>query len=116
MVAILGQVIQTALKLNSLQQKATVGNTGINALREYLKTDYWAVVANLAFIGGCLFIATEWLMSEYILGKIKTAFFFIGWAGSDLANRIFNRTNAKINKIIDFKTDKADGITKPTTT
>jgi hypothetical protein len=110
LVAILGQVIQTALKLNSLQKKATVGNTGLNVLNEYFRNDYWAIVANLAFIAACLFIATEWLMSEYILGKIKTGFLFIGWAGSDLANRLFTKTNQKINEIIDRKTDKADGV------
>src|SRR5688500_4722442 len=114
LVAVLGQIIQTALKLHSLSTKAAVGNTGLNVFKEYFKTDYWAIMANFAFIGACLFIATEWIMSEYILGKIKTGFLFIGWAGSDLANRIFTKTNQRINAIIDRKTDFADGkITRP---
>lgn len=113
LVAVLGQIIQTALKLNSLQQKATIGNTGVNAFKEYFQRDYWAIIANFAFIAICLFIATEWLMSDYVLGKIKSVFAFIGWAGSDLANRVFQKTNQRINQIIDAKTDKADGVTKP---
>lgn len=112
LVAMLGMLIQTALKLNALNKKSIVGNTGVNVVKEYFKHDFWAIIANLAFVGFCLVVAQEWLFSEYILGKIKSAFGFVGWAGSDLANRIFTRTNQKLNEIIDHKTDKADGIKK----
>jgi hypothetical protein len=110
LVAMLGMVIQTSFKLNAMHKKAIVGNTGVNVVKEYFKSDFWAIIANLAFVGVCLLVAREWLMSEYILGKIKSFFAFVGWAGSDLANRIFTRTNDKLNQIIDIKTDKADGI------
>lgn len=112
-VGLIGMLLQTVLKIKSLQEKARVSNMAFNPW-SYFKTDWLSVVASLLTIILFLFFIdtiTKW--KPETLKFMKLGFAFVGYTGSDIASRIFGVVNKRINQVIDEKTNIADGVTKP---
>lgn len=106
---LLGMFFQIALKLKSLQDKATSANI-IFKESDFFKNDKWTLICNILAILIFVFligdIAKLW---PSLNGWIKIIFAFIGYIGSDVLLRFFGVVEKKMNGIIDIKTNQADG-------
>ncbi|MEK9157692.1 MAG: hypothetical protein AAB638_00730 [Patescibacteria group bacterium] len=112
-VAFLGMVLQTTLKLRSIQQKAKVANLPFSALG-YFKEDWLSVTSSLITIVLFLFFMDEIVgINKNVIDYLKIGFGFVGYTGSDIASRLFGLASKRINNIIDYKTNVADGIEPP---
>lgn len=108
-----GWALHTVLKLRSMQIKAKAANLNF-ALHEYFKEDWLSITACFLTITLFLLFADEVLhFNEKIIFYIKIGFGFVGYTGSDVASRFFSVVDKKINSVIDYKTNVADGIDQP---
>jgi hypothetical protein len=104
-----GMAFQIAVKLKSLQDKATAANI-IFKESDFFKKDKWALIANVMGILLFVFIIGDVLKQWPALnGLMKMIFLFIGYAGSDVAIRFLGRVESQFNSIINIKTNAADG-------
>jgi hypothetical protein len=109
LVALIGFIIHTAVKLKSLQTKAIAGNFPFKA-SDYLKTDWLSFVISLSTILLAVWLSDEILhWNQKLQGWEKSIYSLIGYVSNDLASRIFGAYNKVINKVIDEKTNIADG-------
>ncbi len=109
---LLGTLIQVLVKLNSLQKKARAGNAPIPTFSSYLKEDMVAILVGVVFLTACVFALGDQGVRNYqniYENWLRSLFIFVGYGGSDLAIRFLGRASDKINKVIDEKTDIADG-------
>ncbi len=109
---LLGTLIQVLAKLNSLQKKARAGNAPVPTFSSYLKEDLVAILLGVVFLGACVFVLGDKGVKNYqglYENWSRLIFVFVGYGGSDLAVRFLGRASEKINKVIDEKTDIADG-------
>ena len=112
-VALLGMLLQTILKMKSLQDKAKVANMEYNPY-SYFKQDWLSISASLVTIILFLFFVDNILKwKPAVVDYIKIGFAFVGYTGSDIASRIFGVVNKRINSVIDAKTDIADNKENP---
>jgi len=109
LVALIGWAIHTALKMRALQTKARVANAAWSPV-DYFKEDYLSVIVSILTILLFLFLIKELIAwHEKLESFILSCSAFIGYASSDIASRLFSVANDRLNKIIDKKTDIADG-------
>lgn len=109
-IALLGMLFSIALKGGSLQKKARVANAHFS-IGKYLTDDWLSTVASFIFIIICLLLIDVFLKWQpVVIDYVKAIFVFIGYFGGDLGSRLFSVTNQRLNKVIDYKTDIADGI------
>lgn len=109
---LLGTLIQVLVKLHSLQKKARAGNAPVPTFGSYLKEDMVAILLGVVFLVACVFVLGDKGVKNYqdvYENWSRAIFIFVGYGGSDLAVRFLGRASEKINKIIDEKTDIADG-------
>jgi hypothetical protein len=117
-VAILGSLLQSGLKIKSIQDKARKANVVFNPW-SYFKDDWLSLSLSVLTIIMFLFFVEEFAnFSEVVMQYLKFGFAFIGYTGSDIISRIFSVANKRINDAIDYKTTIADEATgtkdKPT--
>jgi archaellum biogenesis protein FlaJ (TadC family) len=112
-VAMIGMLLQTVLKIKSLQDKARAANVTFNP-STYFKNDWLSIVASILTIVMFLFFI------DYILkwrpgavDYLKILFAFVGYTGSDIASKLFGVISKKINTAIDEKTTISDGTAPP---
>lgn len=106
----LGGMFQAIMKMKSIRDKAMLSNVQFSA-KKFFADDWFLMLGNQVFIFICLVIVDEWAKPDTIyMEKIKSFFVFIGWAGSDLALRLFSVANKRINSVIDSKTTEADAM------
>lgn len=109
-VTTLGQAIHLLFKAQSLKYKARIANTTFSG-RAFLKDDSFNIAITFAFMAIGLFLIEDYVkLYPKIENHLKGIFAIIGYAGSDLVLRIGGRTTKVINKVIDEKTNIADGV------
>jgi hypothetical protein len=69
------------------------------------------LIGNVIHIAFKAYLADEWINNEYVMGKIKTLFIVIGFTGSYFILYFASVSKKKFQKIVDEKTDIADGKT-----
>lgn len=103
LIALLGQLLANLLKANSLKQKAKSGNVQFS-VGQYISDDWIAIAASMVFIVICLFlIDTVFKVRPAVVDYIKPIFLFVGYAGGELAGRIFSIANKRLNAAIEEK-------------
>lgn len=108
----LGQATHLLLKARSLQYKAKIANSPFSG-KDFLKNDSINIGITFVFMASCLFLIEDALkIYPTIENWTKGIFWVIGYAGSDLAFRVGGRTSKLLNRVIDEKTNIADGIEK----
>lgn len=111
--AFTGWALHTVLKLRSMQTKSKAANLEFKIL-DYFKDDWLSIAACFLTIILFLLFGDEVLnINEKIISYIKIGFGFVGYTGSDIASRFFSVVDKKINSVIDYKTNVADGIDQP---
>jgi hypothetical protein len=105
---LIGNIIHVSFKIRSLSIDYKKANLPFS-IGQYFKDDKFALVADAAASFGLVYLADEWLHNEYILGKIKTFFVFIGFTGSYVILQFTSVAKSKFRKIVDEKTNIADG-------
>ena len=112
-VAFTGWALHTSLKLRSMQVKSKAANLEFRIL-DYFKEDWLSITACfLTIILFLLFIDEVLNINDKIIDFVKIGFGFVGYTGSDVASRLFSEVDKKINSVIDYKTNIADGIEQP---
>jgi len=112
-VALTGWALHTSLKLRSMQVKSKAANLEFRLL-DYFKEDWLSITACfLTIILFLLFIDEVFNINDKIIDFVKIGFGFVGYTGSDVASRLFSEVDKKINSVIDYKTNIADGIEQP---
>lgn len=108
---LLGIIIHILVKIKSLQVKAKAGNAPFS-LREYFSNDLVAIIlSNVVVIASVFALGDQGVQNydHWYANWPRLIFIAIGYSANDLATRFFGATSAKINKIIDIKTNIADG-------
>ncbi len=109
---LLGMALQVFLKLKSLADKSRVGNVSFNP-GDYFRKDWLSLGASVTTILIALVVTDELIgFNELVLQYIRLGFAFVGYTGADIASRVFGVMSNQINKVIDYKTDVADGKVK----
>lgn len=105
---LIGNIAHIAIKWNSTGVDYKKANEVPLSLWEFLKMEKRAVIADAVSSLGLVYIADEWLNSEYVVSKIKTLFIFVGFTGSYLIMQLSSVSKARLRSIVDRKTDIAD--------
>lgn len=105
---LIGNVAHIAIKWNSTRIDYKKANEEPPSLWEFLKMEKSAVIADAISSLGLVYIADEWIDSEYVVSKIKTLFVFVGFTGSYLIMQVSSVSKTRLRSIIDKKTDIAD--------
>lgn len=111
---ILGVVFQSMLKVRSLLKDAQVANINWSWKKDYVYKDFPSIALALISV----------LIWYYIFGEVakkytgiadfkRVSFVLMGGVGSYLIQMAFGTAKDKIRKIVDKKTDIADGKEKP---
>jgi len=106
---LVGNAAHIAFKIYSLSKDYKKANMAFT-LGQYFADDKWALVADLVGSAALVYLADEWIDNPYVLGKIKTLFVLIGFTGSYVILYFASNAKRKFQKVIDEKTNKADGI------
>lgn len=75
---------------------------------EFVKLERAAIIADLVASVGLVYIADEWINSDFVMGKIKTLFVVVGFTGSYAILLLTSRSKAKFQSIADKKSNVAD--------
>ena len=98
-----------AIKIPSMKKRAKVANEPFD-FRTYLKDDATAIAASVVTVLIVLVALDEVLnFKPSIQPYLKASFVFIGYTGSSILIAALGTAQSKIDKIVDRKTDKADG-------
>lgn len=109
-VAFTGWALHTSLKLRSLQVKSKAANLDFR-MKDYFIDDWLIIVSCfLTIVLFLLFVDEVAKFNGKIMDFVKIGFGFVGYTGSDVASRLFSFADKKINSVIDYKTNIADGI------
>lgn len=115
--ALIGNLIHIGVKIVSLAKDHKLANLEFSFIG-YLKDDKWALIVDLLSSVGLVYIIDEWLNDEWIAGKVKSIFFFVGFTGSYVVLQLMSVAKKKFRAAIDHKTNIADQVSgtldKPT--
>jgi hypothetical protein len=112
LLGLLGIAFQTLIKIDTFQKQSRLANKAFSPI-DYFKNDWITVSLNILTLIVALIIVDEiTTFKPDVIPFIKWFFFFIGYTGSSLLNRILSKTQSGIDKVIDVKTDIADGVQK----
>lgn len=119
MIATIGALLQAAIYLKNVQDKARIANVEFDA-SQYLKKDWLSITISMLTIIMFLMLIGEAInIKPELVNYLRVGFAFIGYFSQDIASRIFGAMNKKVNEVIDRKTtiaDQATGENKPTPT
>ncbi len=104
---LIGNIIHLAIAYAKISKDFKTANLNLS-LWQYVKNERAAIIADLVSSMGLVYIADEWLHSEYILEKIKTAFVLVGLSGSYLIMWALSKSKTVLQKAVDEKTNIAD--------
>jgi len=97
-----------AIKIPSMKKRAKVANEPFD-FRVYLKDDAAAIAASVVTVLILLVTLDEVLnFKPAIQPYLKASFIFVGYTGSSILIAILGTAQAKIDKVVDTKTDIAD--------
>lgn len=110
----LGVIFQICvIKIPKLQAQSKVANHAFS-YKQYFKDDLAAIIGSFVSVFIMIVCIDELLQVKPELSKyIKWLFVFVGFTGSSIIQAVLSVTSNKIMKIIDVKTNIADGVTPP---
>lgn len=111
---ILGQAVHLFLvKVPAVKERCRVANKPFT-WGEWWNCD-WNVIIGTQIIGGLIILGLDEIVTwkPDVLTYVKWFFAGMGAFGSTIAMAKFSQFEKSLNTVIDIKTDKADGITKP---
>lgn len=105
-----GFLFYSLAKLNSLSKDAQVANMPFNWYDNYVKKDFFGILASFLsiFIWQLMFaeIAAKYPKIEAFA---ITSFVVMGAIGSWALQLLLGKAKKEIRRVVDYKTDKADG-------
>lgn len=107
---VLGIILHiVAIKWPSVKKRAKTANEPTD-FKSYLKDDAGAISASVVTVLILLVALDEVLgLRPAIANYLKLGFVFVGFSGSSVLISLLGTAQSKIDKIVDIKTDKADG-------
>jgi hypothetical protein len=97
------------IKLPALKKRSAVANIHFS-FGNYLQDDWIALSASVIALIIALMGIDELIKYKPIVGEfVKWLFVFVGYTGSSTLQALLSKTDTAINKIVDRKTDVADG-------
>ena len=117
---LIGNVLHIAFKILFLWKSHKKANLQFT-LAGYFKDDMWPLIVDFLASFAIVYIVDEWLsFNEFIIGKIKSIFIFVGFTGSYVLLLFISVAEKKFLAAVDHKTNIADKETgtsdKPTPT
>lgn len=111
---IMGVVFQSMLKIRGLLKDAQVANVNWDWKKDYLKKDAPSIILAFLSVGIWYYIFGE-ISNRYpaIVDLKRVSFVLMGGVGSYLIQMAFGTAKDRIRKIVDRKTDVADGKITP---
>jgi len=107
---IAGVLFHCLVKLNSLRNDAIVGNIPFDWKKDYLRKDIVAIMISFCSVGIWFLIYREAAAKYTALDGWKvTSFVCAGGLGSYILQLAFGQAKKRIRKIVNEKTDIADG-------
>lgn len=109
---VMGVVFQSMLKIRSLLKDAQVANINWDWKKDYVKKDAPSIILAILSVGIWYYIFGE-VAKKYpgIADLKRVSFVLMGGVGSYLIQMAFGTAKDKIRKVVDKKTDIADGKT-----
>lgn len=107
---IAGVVFHCLLKLNNLRKDALVANVSFQWKRDYLRKDGISII--MAFLSvGIWYLVFGEVANKYpaLVGFRRVSFIAMGAIGSYVIQLLLGKAQAQIRKVVDVKTDAADG-------
>lgn len=97
------------IKLPSLKKRSQAANLSFT-FKEYIQEDWLALAASFIALFIALMVIDEVVKYKPIIADfLKWIFVFIGYTGSSTLVALLSKTDTVINKVVDIKTDVADG-------
>lgn len=97
------------VKLPALKKRAKLANTNFKVV-DYFIDDWLTICGSILTIGIVVFMLDEFAkIDARVMEYVKWFFLAVGYMGSSFLQSILSNTDNAINKVIDTKTDKADG-------
>jgi hypothetical protein len=97
------------VKLPALKAASKAGNVKFSVLGYFLD-DWLTLAGSLLTVVILIYILDEVVTWQPIVAKwVKWCFIFVGYTGDSIIQQAFGKTADCINKVIDQKTDIADG-------
>lgn len=105
-----GVVFHSLIKCRGLQTDARVANIKFDPVKDYLLQDYLSIIISLLSVLVWVGLFSE-AVTHYpkLQGFIRTSFFVMGAIGSWMLQIMLGTAKASIRKVVDVKTDIADG-------
>jgi hypothetical protein len=115
---LIGNVLHVAFKILSLWKSSKKANLEFS-IKGYFKDDAWPLIVDFMASFALVYVIDEWLsFNEFIIGKIKSIFIFIGFTGSYVILLLMSVAEKKLQAAISHKSSIADETTgnkdKPT--
>jgi hypothetical protein len=109
--SLLGMLTHSLMKMGSLKKDYEVANKAFDWRRDYLYRDYIGISISLISSVAWFFLFGEAAAKFTALeGFTRTSFFIMGGMGSYVTQLAFGASKKYIRKVVDYKTNKADGI------
>ena len=117
---LIGNVLHVCFKILSLWRNHKKANLEFS-FASYFRDDKIPLMVDFLASFAVVYIIDEWLsFNEFIIGKIKSIFIFVGFTGSYVIMLLMSVSEKKFRAAIDHKTNIADQVTgnleKPTPT
>jgi len=117
---LIGNVLHVCFKILSLWRNHKKANLEFS-FGSYFRDDKIPLMVDFLASFAVVYIIDEWLsFNEFIIGKIKSIFVFVGFTGSYVIMLLMSVSEKKFRAAIDHKTNIADQVTgnleKPTPT
>lgn len=111
---VLGVLFQCLLRLRSLLKDAQVANVNFSWKKDYVTKDFPSIALSFLSVGIWYYIFGE-ISAKYasIADFKRVSFVLMGGVGSYLIQMAFGTAKERIRKIVDRKTDVADGKVTP---
>ena len=98
-----------AVKLPAQKRRATAANMPFKPA-DYFAEDWMAICASvLSVVIVAMLIDELSNFSEYVMKYVKFFFVAVGYMGSSFLQSVLSKTDKAINKVVDIKTNIADG-------
>jgi ethanolamine transporter EutH len=104
---LIGNVIHLAIAYLNRSKDFRSANESLS-MGQFLKMETPSIIADFVASMGLVYLADEWIDSDFVVGKIKTLFVFIGFTGSYVILLLASRSKAKLQSIVDKKSNVAD--------
>jgi hypothetical protein len=100
------------VKLPALKKRSAAANIQFS-IKGYFQDDWIALGSSVIALFTVLFVIDEVVKYKPIVADfIKWLFVFVGYTGSSTLQALLSRTDTTINKVVDVKTNIADGVIK----